>query len=384
MASIKLRPGSKNYVACYTLPNGLRKQVSTQTDDRLEAERIANRLEQACQLAIKKTLTKQRALAIVDEIVQAAELDFTLIDATTTRRFIDRYMATHKAAWSAATVRKREATVKDFYAHLKHLADQPIGGIDSSVITSYRDWLTKEGLASKTVKNHLYFLRQIFTEAVSQGRITENPALQVKPPRKMAGERESKQPFTQEQFRKILDACPTDEWRIICLLAGYSGQRERDCQLLTWAQVNWDAGLIDFRRSKNSDAHVMPMHPTLRAKLRDWHQKAQGDNVLPDLCKLKGTGEKTVSRIFVLQILPAAGIEQPVTTDRKITGRGRKVNGYSFHSFRHMLSTALNEAGASEVDRMRLIGHTTKDVSRHYTHAQLKHITEVLARVPGV
>ncbi|PXA03989.1 hypothetical protein DDZ13_08050 [Coraliomargarita sinensis] len=54
---------------------------------------------------------------------------------------------------------------------------------------------------------------------------------------------------------------------------------------------------------------------------------------------------------------------------------------YSFHSLRHSYSTWLNEAGFSETDRMRIVGHADKKVSQKYTHAQIETVQENLKRL---
>jgi hypothetical protein len=47
MASLRKIPGCKNWIACYTLPDGRRRQRSTGTADRKTAVRIANEAEEA-------------------------------------------------------------------------------------------------------------------------------------------------------------------------------------------------------------------------------------------------------------------------------------------------------------------------------------------------
>jgi len=65
---------------------------------------------------------------------------------------------------------------------------------------------------------------------------------------------------------------------------------------------------------------------------------------------------------------------------REHNQKGRSVYSHSFHSLRHFFSTILANNNVSEEVRMRLTGHTTRDVHQKYTH----HEFEVFQAAIGV
>ncbi|MEO0793522.1 MAG: site-specific integrase [Verrucomicrobiota bacterium] len=336
------------------------------------------RLEQASKQARDGTLNRQRALAIVDEIMSTAG-ESVLMDSMTTRVFLERNLPIWSRGLAAATVRKYTALVRQYLDFLGALADKPMAMVDSSTIAAYRDQRAEDGLASKTISFHLNTLRMWYGEAVAQGRLTENPVAEVKAPRRRKNEREAKRPFTWPEIGRILRACPPGEWRLLVLVGLYTGQRLKDCLGLAWSQIDLERGVIHFRRGKNRDEFDfdVPIHPYLRRHLICWRCRNGFDLLFPRLSEYKSP--HWVSAKFVDMILPEAGFE---TAQARREGGGRNVKPYSFHSLRHTLNTALNVAGATETDRMRIVGHESKVVSRGYTHAQLEHVSAVLARLP--
>src|SRR5262249_11380154 len=63
---------------------------------------------------------------------------------------------------------------------------------------------------------------------------------------------EDRQRFvTVEERRKVLDACPDAQWRLLVALSRYGGLRcPSEHVALTWADVNWEKGKILVRSPK--------------------------------------------------------------------------------------------------------------------------------------
>ncbi len=101
MSSVRWREDRNCWVACYALPNGKRKQVSTGLtggkEDQNEAMQIALRLEQAGNLAKSGTLTRQRVLVLLDEIAGAAGMK-PLVSPISPRVFLERFYLTNRAS----------------------------------------------------------------------------------------------------------------------------------------------------------------------------------------------------------------------------------------------------------------------------------------------
>ncbi len=378
MASVRWRKDRKSWVACYTLPDGRRKQVSTGltlAEQKNEAMQVALKMEQASNLAKHGALTRQRVMALLDEIAGAAGMG-PLVSPTSARVFLERTLKTNQGAVSPGSFRRYGHYVSQFLEGIGQAADRPMAFIDTALLAQWRDDRLVAGVAPATVKNQIVFLKSAFREALAQGVIMEDPFVSLTPA-KPSRKARVKQPFTKEQLEALLRATE-GEWRVLCLLGFYTGQRDRDCRLLNWSDVDMERSEIRFRRMKNQDRFDVPMHPRLERHLRWWHRARGGrGKVLPELSGLAQTGAAGFPHVFRFKILPKIGIVQPYRKGCP----GRAASEYSFHSFRHALSTALNEAGVSEVDRMALVGHSDKAVSRGYTHTRIEHLRALLARV---
>ena len=62
MASLRRFPRSPYWFACFTLPDGRRTQQSTKSTDRKEAQRIANKFEDAADEAALQALRVRTAV----------------------------------------------------------------------------------------------------------------------------------------------------------------------------------------------------------------------------------------------------------------------------------------------------------------------------------
>jgi integrase len=76
-------------------------------------------------------------------------------------------------------------------------------------------------------------------------------------------------------------------------------------------------------------------------------------------------------RVYVAfaRIMARAKIEGEVA--RKGNRQRRTVRTLTFHSLRHSFSSTMANAGVAEEVRMKLAGHSTREVDAKYTHHEL-------------
>jgi integrase len=108
---------------------------------------------------------------------------------------------------------------------------------------------------------------------------------------------------------------------------------------------------------------VLPIIPELRAALEELPRPAENAYLFPIHAHCYDAGNTTVDPPFSA-ILRAVGL------DNKL---------YSFHSWRHTLRTRLAAAGVATETAMRICGHTTAAMSRHYDHDD--HLDEITAAI---
>jgi integrase len=64
-------------------------------------------------------------------------------------------------------------------------------------------------------------------------------------------------------------------------------------------------------------------------------------------------------------------------------GGKRKLARRTFHSLRHSFTSTLANAGVPEELRMKLTGHSSKEVHRGYTHLELDTLRKAIGTIPA-
>jgi integrase len=386
VASIKRFPGSRYWYACFTLPNKARRQVSTKTENKEEATQIALSYEKASRLASSKRWNDNTARRILREIAQISGYRAS-DDGESIRHFLTERRGLIPKRYKGRTLEKCEFTIDDFLRGHADTADQPMTDFLPRDAAAWRDKLLRTGLAPATINFRLSFLEGLWREAILQDLVDVNPFTDVRVP----GQNKNRQvrkalPF--EKFEALLAALRKTkaiehaaEWRLLVKVAGYTGQRERDCATFDKANVDRKRRVMKFWRSKNKDFLEVPIHPALWPDLAAALKKEASGFLMPAMAAMPATGRRSISDVFRQKILPLIGIVQPYNNSG---GRARRIAPYSFHSLRHGLSTWLNTAGVSDVDRRAVVGHADRNVSMGYTHAELQNARRAVELLPAV
>jgi integrase len=163
------------------------------------------------------------------------------------------------------------------------------GDVDLRSITPARadEWARhlkqERGYAEATVARTIKRAKQLFTAARRSRLVEENPFEHLK-----AGSMvNAKRLFfvTSDVAAKVLDACPSAEWRTIFALARFGGLRcPSEVLALTWDDVDWERGRFLVRSPKME--HVrgkaerwVPIFPELRPHLEEQFERAEPGTV---------------------------------------------------------------------------------------------------------
>ena len=409
MASVKQFPGSKFWYACYKVPTGetnlkgrpvyRRVQRSTKLEDKEKAGQVATSFERASKLATGRDWAMSSAKTFLLEV--SALTGVQVAEVQETEEFFRQWLELaklHKRK-SEKTRRNYEGIIDDFLEFLGAKSKGPLSNINTPAVLAFRDSETRAGKSTGTVNKAIGVLGQVFGDAVLRGVMLENPVRKgvlIPGAQKDAQERS---PFTFEQFRQLLKA--TDpaknnrkdrrevhpEWQTFLYVTGYTGGRQQEPATLEWDNVHFETKEVGLRRTKSGDIHWMPLHAALEKHLRLVQKRAKGGSqskwVMPYIAEQEG---QALSKCFREVILPRIGIDQPYETRATTKGKGvgRKLAPYSIHSFRHALNTWLNDKGVSELNRMRIVGHEDKKVSRKYTHTERAQAASEMAKIDSV
>jgi integrase len=166
-----------------------------------------------------------------------------------------------------------QARLVEFFGKDRSLKSITPGDADAWLL-----WLRERyanGTAGRTVKR----AKQFFRFAVRSRLIPSNPFEDVKPPSQV---NESRKHFvTQETTRRILDACPDAEWRLIVALCRFGGVRcPSELLPLRWAEVDWERGrfLVKSPKTEHHEGGAerwVPIFPELRPYLEAAFERAE-------------------------------------------------------------------------------------------------------------
>jgi len=401
MASVKRFPDSKHWFACFKIPTTAitaagcivfrRVQHSTGLVDRDRALQMAISLERAAIQAGEKRWTERSAQQLLREI--SAISGTTVAQIQETEEFLANWLGGRKRHVAESTFLNYQTILRDFLDYLGTRRKGSLADVTSQVIAGFRDAETATGKAGTTVKKALSVLRQAFEEAVAQQAMERNPAqgITVKGADKRA---QTRKHFTFEQFRALVQATAPGskssrghevhpDWQTFIITSGYTAGRQQEVAQLRWENIDFDLPGVHLIRIKNIDRHLVMMHRALRSHLLARRAESLNSEVfvMPHLAKLP---KRRLSKVFRETILPRIGISQPYAERTKEKGFGRKLAGYSPHSLRHSTSTWLDQAGVSEMMRMRVVGHEDEKVSRIYTHTELQQQHTAVETLPDL
>jgi integrase len=249
-------------------------------------------------------------------------------------------------------------------------------------IRSWRDALKNKGLSAPTVNGAIKVLRMPFKAAHDLGYIDINPCTQnaVKLLKDEA-RNVSKDIFTPEQIAALIAAAPSEDWKGMIMLAYFAGLRLRDCSELRWSAVDLPELTITVETQKTGKDVTVPLHPQFAAWLLKQTRGIGKAPVFPSLAGKSGSGKSGLSMQFS-RIMDKAGIKGRLM--REATGAGRSQSSLSFHSLRHSFNAALANAGVGVEMRQELIGHSSLEMNKIYTHPDIEVKRAAILKLPAI
>ena len=145
--------------------------------------------------------------------------------------------------------------------------------IEKMTTERFLEWktalLTKYAVAS--VAGFIKVAKMVFGWAVDQDWLSKSPMKKI--PNGSFVNRNNDRIISREEYAKLLDACPNQEWRTIMALARIGGLRcPSELQRLRWSDIHW-AEKRFLVRSPKTEHHegrkerVVPLFPELRTEL---------------------------------------------------------------------------------------------------------------------
>ncbi|MDB5307239.1 MAG: hypothetical protein JWO38_1441 [Gemmataceae bacterium] len=262
--------------------------------------------------------------------------------------------------WLTAEGRAEKTIVKYFkvFDRVAELARtrkvRDLSGIDLKFIDAYRRMRVDAGAADKTRYTESVVLRQLINFALSRDMIAVDPLKGVK----LRKPKPTNQPFwTHDQVAAILAVCSAELKPALTLLAE-TGMRVGELAWLTWADVELANNVLRIQpkegwKPKTGDQRAVPLSPTSRRVLEDLPKRWEWVVTMPGSKYHPRPGRQWTER----RLLSAL---KRVLEQLGLPGK--------LHTFRHsFISNALLKGVPVAVVR-EWVGHVDDEIIRHYTH----------------
>ncbi|MFG0242224.1 MAG: tyrosine-type recombinase/integrase [Phycisphaerales bacterium JB054] len=365
MASVTSLPDGKKRVQ-FVAPGGNRKTIHLGKVDKRYAESVRVRVEALLGAQLRSEPIDRETsewLGSIDDWLHGKLAAVGLAKGRQCRtlgEWMEMFMES-RAGLKPESKRKLEQTrtkLESFFGKDRLL--QQISAEDAS---RWRAGLGKAGLSEAAVKTHTGNAKTMFKELVHREVLLRSPFAHLK-----GGVTPTKNSryVTPEEIEAVIAAAPDAEWRLLIGLARYAGLRTpSETSLLTWDDIDWDAGLMRVRSPKTErhaghEQRTVPIVPRLMELLEE--RRAECDAGDDQLVTIQSAGGR---RRKIVAMIEAAGVE-PWDDTWQCLRRSREVEW-------------MND-GIAPYLVCKWLGHTLSVSARHYTIAVPD---EVLSKVTG-
>lgn len=378
VASLRRKPNSKYWIACFTSNSGLRTQRSTKTTNKKVAQKLADSYETAA----RAMMTEAQVRRVLSDLHKMH--GGTAVSSVTVRSYFDQWIKAKSGSISPATKTAYESTARDFCEFLADRADVQMLYISKVEIAAFRDNIASTRTSS-TANNRLKILRVAFQQAWRDGFIDDNPAAKV-PILKINSEGASRRAFTLEELKKLIKVAEGD-WKGTILFGLYTGQRLGDIVRLRWENIDLKTSTLALTTRKTHRRQILPLATPLRQWIEKRDRKTEKEYVFPALAEQVGpTGNVGALSNDFYDLMVSVKLVSPRSHQKKEGASGRngrrEQNELSFHSLRHTATSLMKNSGISPAIVQEFVGHDSKAISQHYTHIELAALQQAAESLP--
>jgi integrase len=333
--------------------------------------------ERATKLARRGELVEAQAREVIKDIMKRADIgDGETLQSASIRVFFNEWLAGKKTKKSEATGERYGGAVEGFLTVLGTKADKPLTSLTARDVERFLAARMAKDLAPATVSLDVKIIGGALNVARRQGMITTNPAEAVELPEADAVERGT---FTPAEIKLLVDTAE-GEWKLLILLAYFTGARLSDCCRMQWDGVDLTGETLTYTQAKTGGKVTAPLHPDLLAALNKLAGSDKPDVfIMPALASQRGSGRRGLSETFKT-IVRKTGLDL-----QTVKGAGNQmISKRTFHALRHSFTSALANENVSQELRMKLTGHKTEREHQKYTHLEMDSLRAAIKKIPSL
>ena len=280
-----------------------------------------------------------------------------------------------QAAELGAARNTQEAYGRDLKDFLNFLESRGAGfaTADRAMVEDYLVQCEAIGLATATKARRLSSIKQLYRFAFEEDLRKDNPAIQVRGPRK---DKRLPKSLSLQEVEQLLQTAHTmpkqraDKMRLTCLmdLLYATGMRVTELVSLPVAAVRGNPDMI-LVRGKGGKERMVPLSPGARDAVILWLSLRDQDEAHTKSTFLFPSRGKQghLTRIWFFQQIKKLALMAGVNAE-KVTP----------HSLRHAFATHLLAGGADLRSIQTLLGHADIATTEIYTHIQYERLRELV------
>lgn len=228
-------------------------------------------------------------------------------------------------------------------------------------------------LAVKTVRNMAFIVHGCLQTAVRWGLLTVNPMDRVELPKPVKHEPKV---LDRDRVNTLLEAAAGTRLFPLLVLAAATGCRRGELLALTWADIDFDSGVLNVSKSLEETKAGLRVKSTKSGKPRRFAIPGQAIAVLQDHREqqnsdraLFGPDWQNLNLVFCR---PEGGYYTPDKVSVRVTELATKAGlpGVGLHALRHSHASELLSKGAPIPTVAKRLGHANANVTLSiYSHA---------------
>lgn len=284
---------------------------------------------------------------------------------------LDRAWERYRDDWMKAKGKRYDSDQWMYDAHVRPVFGRTLlQEISPYALDRFMASLTAQGLSAQTIRHLVGLIRRIMRRMVAWGLYDGPlPFDAISMPRLDNRRERFLQPEEARALLAELHRRSHQTW-LMALISLQCRLRFSEIAGIRHMDINLQQGLLYIAESKNGRARHAYLTPELIDALRDLPARPANALVFParDGKKMTNVSDSFSRAVDYLGLndtgdtfRDANGIEHPV----KITDRRQRI---VFHSLRHTYASWLACSGAGQAMIAELLGHSSLEMSRRYTH----------------
>jgi len=251
--------------------------------------------------------------------------------------------------------------VKFFIAflHANYSDIENIQQVTPEVALEFAKATKQTKVSANTYNKRMGFLKKMYALFIEDGKSELNPFASIKRVKQQASN--SKEDLPLDVIQKILEESDP-EYRILFLVALYTGLRRGDCCTLEWSDVCLDTGILTRIPNKTKTRSNKPkmvkigLPVNLVNVLATIPEEQRGEYVFPVLAEYYMQNKEDRINRKVKKYFIAGGVSE--------ADYGTK---YGFHSFRYTYISLHAQSGTPQSLIQDNAGHSNPAMTQHYT-----------------